>query len=60
MLETIVQEYAPIKEAVKLELEDFFNQEGEGLKRSFQKDTVRSKIDEIVHGWRLSEVVDLA
>ncbi|CCG84020.1 protein of unknown function [Taphrina deformans PYCC 5710] len=59
MLEHIVQEYQPVKESVKLELEEFFDQEGLGLKRSFQKDTVRRKLDEIVHGWRLSEVVDM-
>lgn len=59
LLTMIGQEYEPIKEAVKLELEEFFNQEGEGLQRSFQKDKVRRKLDEIVHAYRLSEVADL-
>lgn len=57
MLKTIVAEYTPIQVEIKAQLDEFFNQEGEGLKRSFQKDTVRRELDGIVRKHRLSEVV---
>lgn len=59
MLRTIMSEYAPVQAEIKLQLDDFFNQEGEGLKRSFQKDTVRRELDSIVRKYRISEVVSL-
>lgn len=59
MLKTIINQYEPIKAAVKDELEDFFDLENAGLKRSFQQDTVRRKLDSIVRKWRITEVVDL-
>ena len=52
MLERIITDYKPIQEAVREELDDFFDLEHSGLQRSFQKDTVRRKLDEIVHKWR--------
>lgn len=59
MLRTIVAEYAPVQAKIRAQLDEFFNQEGKGLKRSFQKDTVRRELDGIVHKYRLSEVVQI-
>lgn len=58
MLEGIITEYRPVQKAVKDELEEFFDQEGQGLARSFQKDTVRQKLDSIVRKWRISKVIE--
>lgn len=59
MLEGIVAEYKPIHDSVAAELDEFFNQEGTGLQRSFQKAVVRRKLDEIVQRYRITQVVDI-
>jgi hypothetical protein len=55
MLDSIVKGYEPTKLLVAAELEEFFDYEGSGLTRAFQKDTVQRKLAEIVSHHRLSK-----
>lgn len=58
-LHAIGVKFKPVHERVLWEVEDFFDLEGAGLKRSFQKNTVHRFLEGLVRKYRVTDVIDI-